>query len=194
MKTIVSLASLVCVIAALTGCVTTTPPAVGGDAIESHGSTPHWIASPPESFESTNPGLGASYGFNSEAGFANVYVYTLGIGDWKPGVSDPRLSRHLADTLEDIRTAERAGTYKEVVLGNTTKLTTGNQEFLSVTASYEFRGARVRSALMIGVRNGKLLKFRVTLYEQEHLDFNALISTFVRAVLANDPSTKPIIF
>lgn len=178
----------VTVVALLAGCAAPPKDRSAADAPVVGSADVRWIPSPPVSHEAERPGMGVSYGFNSSAGFASVFVYSLGIEDWQPGISDPRLVDHFAETVLDIHHAERSGYYRDVRIDKARRLRIADQEFISVEAGFEFRDEPVRSVLLLGVRNARLLKFRITVFDHAKLSTAVVVKRLVEQVLADGPA------
>ena len=147
-----------------------------------------WSKQDTHSFEKDAPGYGFSIGYGSMAGQATVYVYSMGITNWSNGITDPRLKNEVEGIVAGAREHQRRGSYSDLVFGEVSSTRFEDQDFWRI----DFRGMRdgkaIRSGSLVGVRNGKLLKYRVTISPELGIALQEALAAIVKTSLADDPT------
>lgn len=146
-----------------------------------------WSRGTRRSYEEASPGAGFSFAFNGRYGVGTVYVYDLGKKDWVEGVGDLRLADQMDEARAGIRELERRGNFRNLVFDPQMKVIFSCQHFLYVRVSGNLDGVAVNSAILIGVRNSKIVKFRLTLRDVIASQLDGELASLVDAVFTADP-------
>jgi len=133
-----------------------------------------------KSYESQFPGLGTSQRYESPAGYIDVYVYSLGRNDWKPGVSDSQFAGHFESTVTEVRTLAQRGLYTNLQMDAIRDLVVAGNTFRTIHFYFSANGKPMNSATYLTVHNGQLLKYRVSIYAASGLDVTAVAQSFIK--------------
>ncbi|MDF2447215.1 MAG: hypothetical protein K0S46_2451 [Moraxellaceae bacterium] len=147
---------------ALAGC-STTPP-VTGTAARAAALAPSltWRAVGKMDYEQRTPGLGQSYRYQSEAGWADVYVYSANRTDWAEGTADAAFDAHFRQVRQEVEYMASQGAYQNLLLRGTQDEVVGVQTFRHTWMNFSARGRDVESHIYLTARQGRLLKYRLS--------------------------------
>ncbi|MET3182068.1 UNVERIFIED_ORG: hypothetical protein ABIC43_005243 [Variovorax guangxiensis] len=143
-----------------------------------------------KSYEATNPGLGISHRFESNVGWVDVYIYDMK-RNWQPGVGDPQFDEHFRSTISEVQRAIAQGMYASGKVGPTWDVRIEGLTFRSVS----FRLVRPRdgtpydSFTYLAVRNGKLLKYRISFNTPSPANMDAIAREFIERNVRTGPET-----
>jgi hypothetical protein len=147
-------------------CTTGTQPAtaVAPVSASAPSTAVEWRYAGVTDYETRQPGLGKSYRYTSNIGWADVYVYGMRRADWAPGVDDPQFGAHFRSSVNDVETAARSGAYADLRAEPVTDLRIGGQVFRRAVFQYtaSANGKRHASFLFLTARDGLLLKYRIS--------------------------------
>jgi len=141
-----------------------------------------------KSYEAASPGLGISHRFESSAGWVDVYVYDMK-RSWQAGVGDPQFDEHFRSTIAEVQRAVAQGMYASARVGPTRDVRIEGLTFRSVS----FRLVRARdgtpydSFTYLAVRNGKLLKYRISFNTPTPANTEAIAREFIERNLRTGP-------
>ena len=147
----------------LTACAT-------NPAVQTTVQPSNWKFESSKSYEPANPGAGTSAKYVSTQGWVDVYSYDWERSNWITGVSDPQFSSEFNGTIQAVRHFEGVGRYKNVIATEPKDVVIANLLFRSVSFKYETSGKLVNSAIYLTALNGKLLKYRISLFETSKVD------------------------
>lgn len=168
----------------VSACATVPPPAPQPSLV--------WRQEGTTSYESRSPGLGISHRYVSASGWIDVYVYSLRRSNWAPGVGDAQFSAHFQSTIDEVRAFERRGAYAGVTVSAARDVTIAGQRFRTVNFRYAREGKPLLSATYLTARNGRLLKYRVSIEAASGLDVDTVAQQFIEENLRNDPSATRV--
>lgn len=130
-------------------------------------------------YEPQVAGLGQSFHYESQAGWADVFRYSMNRGEWKEGRSDPGFAAHFKQAMSDIAKTAQQGAYSKLQLFSVVDVTIDGQDFRHATFTYEARGRSIESHLLLTARNGKLLKYRISIFQPVPEDLATGLDRFV---------------
>lgn len=115
-------------------------------------------------YRDRNPGLGQSWRFESEYGWADEFAYDMN-SDWKDGIT-PQLKDHVKKyILKDFESTKQQGAYKSFKIVSTDDETIGGVKFVRMKLEIVHDdGKKIESYMYLTAINGELLKFRISLY------------------------------
>lgn len=143
------------------------------------------------SFEQQYPGQGVSYRYAAPVGWVDVYVYSMG-RSWQNGIGDPNFATHFDSTIADVRGFAQKGMYSGLEIGPMQDVLVSDQAFRSVSFRYGLKGRQLNSGTFLTARNGMLLKYRISIFADAGLDFDAVARQFIEENLRDDPTTKAV--
>lgn len=189
------LSALLCACASAPG----TAPATTG-AASAPESTAEPAPAPPtgvqwryinsKSYEALNAGLGNSHRFESSVGWVDVYVYDMK-RNWQPGVSDPQFDEHFRSTIAEVQRAITQGMYASAKIGPTRDVRIEGLTFRSVSFRlvHARDGKAYDSFTYLAVRNGKLLKYRMSFNAPAPANVDVIAREFIERNVRTGPET-----
>lgn len=183
------LSALLCACAIAPG---TTPSATDA-ATESAPAQPtgvQWRYINSKSYEALNAGLGNSHRFESSLGWIDVYVYDMN-RSWQPGVGDPQFDDHFRSTIAEVQRAAAQGVYASARIGPTKDVRIEGLTFRSVSFRlvHARDGKAYDSFTYLAVRNGKLLKYRMSFNTPPPANVEAIAREFIERNVRTGPET-----
>lgn len=151
-----------------------------------------WQKGESRNYELQSPGLGVSQRYNAQVGWIDVYAYDLRRKDWKEGTEDPLFAEHFVSTIDEVRYFAQQGSYSDLKVSSPQDMDVAGQRFRTVAFEYAQRGRALRSTTYLTVRNGRLLKYRVSIFAATGLDVETVARQFVENSLRNDPTVNSI--
>lgn len=177
---------------ALGPAATAASPGARATAQTQHQATPpatvSWQHQGRHSYEAERPGLGVSDRYVSAIGWADVYVYGLRRNDWRTGVDDPQFGAHFDMTVDEVRHYGRAGAYAELEIGNPHDVNVAGHVFRTISFRFVRDGRAMASTTYLTGRDGKLLKYRISIDANAPHDLDATARLFIEEHLH---STEP---
>lgn len=144
-----------------------------------------WRLAGAHDFESKQPGFGNSRRYASALGWVDVYRYSLNRSDWAPGIDDAGVAAELDGVLAGLRVVQAQGTVSELSLTTPAHvLSIAGQPFRSLSLHFALRGQASDSAAYVTVRDGQLLKYRITVKAGSEPAVEALAEDFIARDLA----------
>jgi hypothetical protein len=171
-----------------TGTTAATPPAAQSATAPPTGVQWRYINS--KSYEALNAGLGNSHRFESSIGWIDVYVYDMK-RSWQPGVDDPQFDEHFKSTVAEVQRATAQGMYASARIGATRDVRIEGLTFRTVS----FRLVHAKDAkaydsfTYLAVRNGKLLKYRMSFNTPAPANVEAIAREFIERNVRTGPDT-----
>ncbi|MET3461444.1 hypothetical protein [Variovorax atrisoli] len=183
------LSALLCACASAPG---TTPSATDATT-ESAPAQPagvQWRYINSKSYEALNAGLGNSHRFESRLGWIDVYVYDMN-RSWQPGVGDPQFDDHFRSTIAEVQRAAAQGVYASARIGPTKDVRIEGLTFRSVSFRlvHARDGKAYDSFTYLAVRNGKLLKYRMSFNTPPPANVEAIAREFIERNVRTGPET-----
>ncbi|HEX7863671.1 MAG TPA: hypothetical protein VF555_01910 [Variovorax sp.] len=189
------LSALLCACASAPG----TAPATGATssgaepATESAPAAPtgvQWRYINSKSYEALNAGLGNSHRFESSVGWIDVYVYDMK-RNWQPGISDPQFDEHFKSTIAEVQRATSQGVYASARIGPTRDVRIEGLTFRSISFRlvHARDGKAYDSFTYLTVRNGKLLKYRMSFNAPAPANVDAIAREFIERNVRTGPET-----
>ncbi|ACB77415.1 hypothetical protein [Opitutus terrae] len=144
---------------------TTSQPAAAVAPANPAANVAEWRHTATRDFEHEFPGkgLGVSRRYDSEDGWADVYIYDLR-ETWVDGCSDPKFAGAFDAACEDVRAAAQLGHYAEVKSDPPETGTAGALPVRWIRFSYRHQGKPIESYLLMTCARGHVLKARVSLF------------------------------
>jgi hypothetical protein len=167
---------------------------VGASMAQAPGDSPAiaWRRGETRNYEPQSPGLGVSQRYSAAVGWIDVYVYDMRRKDWKEGTDDPQFAAHFGSTIDEVRYFAEQGRYTDLKIGPEQDAEVAGQRFRSVSFAYARGGQALRSTTYLTVRNGSLLKYRVSIFAATGLDVDTVARQFVESNLRGDPIVNSI--
>ncbi|RUR67884.1 hypothetical protein EJP67_12535 [Variovorax guangxiensis] len=183
------LSVLLCACASAPG----TAPSATEPATESAPAQPtgvQWRYINSKSYEAANAGLGNSHRFESSVGWIDVYVYDMK-RSWQPGVADPQFDDHFRSTIAEVQRAAAQGVYASVKIGPTKDVRIEGLTFRTVSFRlvHARDGKAYDSFTYLAVRNGKLLKYRMSFNTPAPANVDAISREFIERNVRTGPDT-----
>ena len=150
-----------------------------------------WLLVRKESSEETSPGLGEMHRYTTQSGWADVFIYDAGNKNWSEGIADTRFSNHFNSVLAEVRLYEAQGAYRHVKMLESGDLDIEDQRFRYQVMEYLYGDEPVDSVVLLTVRNGELLKYRLTLYRKFEQNIGRVVGSFVRMTLRQSTPAHP---
>ncbi len=125
-----------------------------------------WTEAGLKDFEKDNPGFGYSQSYQSSAGWITKYSFTGGYRDWQDGLHDPRLQQFLDDAIHAVRIQAEQGVYLDLDVSPVKTRNIAGIPYHHVDFRYTANGALMHSSLYLTVKDGLLLKYRIS-YQSE---------------------------
>lgn len=154
--------------------------------------SPVWRQEGTTTYETRSPGLGISHRYASASGWIDLYVYSLRRSSWVSGVADAQFGAHFQSTIDEVRAFERRGAYAGVTFSAARDVTISGQRFQTVSFKYAREGKPLLSTTYLTARNGRPLKYRVSIDAASRLDVDAVAWQFIEENLRNDPSATRV--
>lgn len=151
-----------------------------------------WQKGPTRNYEPQSPGLGVSQRYNAAVGWIDIYLYDLRRKDWKEGTDDPQFAAHFESTVNEVRYFAEQGHYSNLNIGPMQDVEVSGQRFRTVSFEYAQRGQALRSTTYLTVRDGQLLKYRVSVFAATGLEADAVARQFVESNLHSNPAANSI--
>ena len=183
------LSVLLCACASAPG----TAPSATERATESAPAQPtgvQWRYINSKSYEAANAGLGNSHRFESSVGWIDVYVYDMK-RSWQPGVGDPQFDDHFRSTIAEVQRAAAQGVYASARIGPTKDVRIEGLTFRTVSFRlvHSRDGKAYDSFTYLAVRNGKLLKYRMSFNTPAPANVDAISREFIERNVRTGPDT-----
>lgn len=183
------LSVLLCACASAPG----TAPSATEPATESAPAQPtgvQWRYINSKSYEAANAGLGNSHRFESSVGWIDVYVYDMK-RSWQPGVGDPQFDDHFRSTIAEVQRAAAQGVYASAKIGPTKDVRIEGLTFRAVSFRlvHSRDGKAYDSFTYLAVRNGKLLKYRMSFNTPAPANVDAISREFIERNVRTGPDT-----
>lgn len=143
-----------------------------------------------KSYEALNAGLGNSHRFESNVGWIDVYVYDMK-RNWQPGVGDPQFDDHFRSTIAEVQRAAAQGVYASAGIGPTKDVRIEGLTFRTVSFRlvHARDGKAYDSFTYLAVRNGKLLKYRMSFNTPAPANVDAIAREFIERNVRTGPDT-----
>lgn len=151
-----------------------------------------WQKGPTRNYEPQSLGLGVSQRYSAAVGWIDIYLYDLRRKDWKEGIDDPQFAAHFESTVNEVRYFAEQGHYANLKVGPVQDVEVSGQRFRTVGFEYAQRGQALRSSTYLTVRDGQLLKYRVSVFAVTGLDADAVARQFVESNLHSNPAANSI--
>ncbi|WP_295978812.1 hypothetical protein [uncultured Variovorax sp.] len=172
-----------------------TPPSAANPATEAppaRSAAVQWRYIDSKSYEALNAGLGNSHRFESSVGWVDVYVYDMK-RSWQPGVGDPQFDDHFRSTIAEVQSAVAQGVYASARMGPTRDVRIEGLTFRTVSfrLMHARGGKAYDSFTYLAVRNGKLLKYRMSFNTPAPApaDAEAIAREFIERNVRTGPET-----
>jgi hypothetical protein len=149
-----------------------------------------WVKGEFKDYEKDYPGFGYSQGYKSSEGWITVYSYTGGFNDWKEGLQDARLRQVLDAAIDEVKSQSDKGEYKDLATSPIKERNIAGTAYYQVDFRYNYGGEAIDSSLYLTVKNGMLLKYRISFYSEPSFSMNEAASSFI--MRSQDESLSPV--
>ncbi|MFZ9311437.1 MAG: hypothetical protein ACO24O_08055, partial [Arenimonas sp.] len=115
--------------------------------------------------------------------------YTGGFIDWKEGLQDARLRQVLDAAIDEVKSQSDKGEYKDLATSPIKERNIAGTAYYQVDFRYNYGGEAIDSSLYLTVKNGILLKYRISFYSEPSFSMNEAASSFI--MRSQDESLSP---
>lgn len=184
------LSALLCACASAPGTAPSTPEPAIAEPAPAQPTGVQWRYINSKSYEALNAGLGNSHRFESNVGWIDVYVYDMK-RNWQPGVGDPQFDDHFRSTIAEVQRAAAQGVYASARIGPTKDVRIEGLTFRTVSFRlvHARDGKAYDSFTYLAVRNGKLLKYRMSFNTPAPANVDAIAREFIERNVRTGPDT-----
>jgi len=184
------LCALLCACASAPGTAPSATEAAIAEPAPAQPTGVQWRYINSKSYEALNAGLGNSHRFESNVGWIDVYVYDMK-RNWQPGVGDPQFDDHFRSTIAEVQRAAAQGVYASARIGPTKDVRIEGLTFRTVSFRlvHARDGKAYDSFTYLAVRNGKLLKYRMSFNTPAPANVDAIAREFVERNVRTGPDT-----
>lgn len=149
-----------------------------------------WTNAGLKDFEKDQPGFGYSQTYQSSVGWITKYSFTGGYRNWQDGLHDPRLQQFLDEAVRAVKIKAEEGSYLDLEVSPVKTQHIAGTPYHHVDFRYTTNGMLTQSSLYLTVKDGMLLKYRIS-YQSELPSSRDEVSANFIARTQGEPVSPP---